>query len=85
MRDIKVLESFKKHAEKKLKEMNLFRYLKKEEHIHHLDNNKSNNEEKQKRIALDQLERNRDMRLSVVPKMIERADIPSYGQNLFRN
>lgn len=40
---------------------------------------------KQKRIALDQLERNRDMRLSVVPKMIERADIPSYGQNLFRN
>ena len=30
MRDIKVLESFKKHAEKKLKEMNLFRYLKKE-------------------------------------------------------
>ena len=30
MRDIKVLESFKKHAEKKLKEMKLFRYLKKE-------------------------------------------------------
>jgi len=30
MRDIKVLESFKKHTEKKLKEMNLFKYLKKE-------------------------------------------------------
>ena len=30
MRDTKVLESFKKHAEKKLKEMNLFKYLKKE-------------------------------------------------------
>ena len=30
MRDTKVLESFKKHTEKKLKEMNLFRYLKKE-------------------------------------------------------
>ena len=33
MRDIKVLESFKKHAEKKLKEMNLFKYLKKEVEI----------------------------------------------------
>ena len=30
MRDIKVLETFKKHAEKKLKEMNLFKHLKKE-------------------------------------------------------
>ncbi len=30
MRDTRVLESFKKHAEKKLKEMNLFKYLKKE-------------------------------------------------------
>ena len=30
MRDTKVLESFKKHAEKKLKEMNLVKYLKKE-------------------------------------------------------
>ena len=30
MRDIKVLESFKKHTEKKLKEMNLFKFLKKE-------------------------------------------------------
>jgi len=30
MRDIKVLESFKKHTEKKLKEMNLFKSLKKE-------------------------------------------------------
>jgi hypothetical protein len=30
MRDNKVLESFKKHTEKKLKEMNLFKYLKKE-------------------------------------------------------
>ena len=30
MRDTKVLESFKKLAEKKLKEMDLFRYLKKE-------------------------------------------------------
>ena len=30
MRDIKYLESFKKNAEKKFKEMNLFRYLKKE-------------------------------------------------------
>ena len=29
MRDTKVLESFKKKVEKKLKEMNLFRYLKK--------------------------------------------------------
>ena len=30
MRDTKVLESFKRHAEKKLKEMNLFKFLKKE-------------------------------------------------------
>ena len=30
MRDTKVLESFKRHAEKKLKEMNLFKSLKKE-------------------------------------------------------
>ena len=30
MRDVKVLESFKKKAEKKLKEMNVFRNLKKE-------------------------------------------------------
>tara|TARA_R110001599_G_scaffold2312_4_gene12443 strand:+ start:799 stop:966 length:168 start_codon:yes stop_codon:yes gene_type:complete len=30
MRDTKVLETFKKHAEKKLKEMNLFKHLKKE-------------------------------------------------------
>ena len=30
MRDTKVLESFKKHTEKKLKEMNIFKYLKKE-------------------------------------------------------
>ena len=30
MRDTKVLESFKKQAEKKLKEMNIFRNLKKE-------------------------------------------------------
>ena len=30
MRDIKVLESFKKLAEKKLKEMNIFKNLKKE-------------------------------------------------------
>ena len=30
MRDTKVLESFRKHAEKKLKEMNLTKYLKKE-------------------------------------------------------
>ena len=30
MRDIKVLESFKKHAEKKLKEMSIFKNLKKE-------------------------------------------------------
>ena len=29
MRDTKVLESFKKHTEKKLKEMNIFKYLKK--------------------------------------------------------
>ena len=30
MRDTKVLESFKRQAEKKLKEMNIFRSLKKE-------------------------------------------------------
>jgi hypothetical protein len=30
MRDTKVLESFKKQAEKKLKEMNIFKNLKKE-------------------------------------------------------
>jgi len=30
MRDTKVLETFMKHAEKKLKEMNLFKHLKKE-------------------------------------------------------
>jgi len=30
MRDNKVIESFKKHTEKKLKEMNLFKFLKKE-------------------------------------------------------
>ena len=30
MRDIKVLESFKKKAEQKLKEMNIFKHLKKE-------------------------------------------------------
>ena len=30
MRDIKVLEAFKKHSEKKLKEMNIFKHLKKE-------------------------------------------------------
>jgi hypothetical protein len=30
MRDTKVLESCKKHAEKKLKEMNIFKNLKKE-------------------------------------------------------
>ena len=30
MRDTKVLESFLKHTEKKMKEMNLFKYLKKE-------------------------------------------------------
>ena len=30
MRDTKVLESFKKKAEKKLKEMNIFKHLKKE-------------------------------------------------------
>jgi len=29
-RDTKVLESFKRQAEKKLKEMNIFKYLKKE-------------------------------------------------------
>jgi hypothetical protein len=33
MRDTKVLESFLKHTEKKLKEMNLFKYLKKEVEI----------------------------------------------------
>ena len=33
MRDIKVLEQFKKQAEKKLKEMNLTKYLKKEVNI----------------------------------------------------
>ena len=30
VRDTKVLETFMKHAEKKLKEMNLFKHLKKE-------------------------------------------------------
>ena len=30
MRDIKVLEQFKKYTEKKLKEMSIFRHLKKE-------------------------------------------------------
>ncbi len=30
MRDTKVLETFLKHTEKKLKEMNLFKFLKKE-------------------------------------------------------
>jgi hypothetical protein len=30
MRDNKILESFIKHTEKKLKEMNLFKFLKKE-------------------------------------------------------
>ena len=30
MRDSKVIESFLKHTEKKIKEMNLFKYLKKE-------------------------------------------------------
>ena len=30
MRDIKVLEQFKKHTERKLKEMKIFRLLKKE-------------------------------------------------------
>ena len=30
MRDTKVLESFLKHTEKKMKEMKLFKYLKKE-------------------------------------------------------
>ena len=30
VRDTKVLESFLKHTEKKIKEMNLFKYLKKE-------------------------------------------------------
>lgn len=33
MRDTKVLEQFKKQAEKKLKEMNLTKYLKKEVNI----------------------------------------------------
>jgi hypothetical protein len=33
MRDTKVLESFRKQAEKKLKEMNLLKYLKKEVNI----------------------------------------------------
>jgi len=33
MRDTKVLEQFKKHTEKKLKEMNLTKYLKKEVNI----------------------------------------------------
>jgi hypothetical protein len=33
MRDTKVLESFLKHTEKKLKEMNLFKFLKKEVEI----------------------------------------------------
>jgi hypothetical protein len=33
MRDTKVLESFKRHAEKKLKEMNLFKFLKKEVNV----------------------------------------------------
>ena len=33
MRDTKALESFLKHTEKKLKEMNLFKFLKKEVEI----------------------------------------------------
>ena len=33
MRDTKVLEFFKRHAEKKLKEMNLFKSLKKEVNV----------------------------------------------------
>jgi hypothetical protein len=33
MRDTKFLESFTKQAEKKLKEMNLFKYLKKEVNV----------------------------------------------------
>ena len=33
MRDTKVLESFKKHTERKLKEMNIFKYLKKEVNV----------------------------------------------------
>jgi len=33
MRDTKVLESFSKKVERKLKEMNIFRYLKKEVNI----------------------------------------------------
>ena len=33
MRDTKVLEQFKKHTEKKLKEMNIFKYLKKEVNV----------------------------------------------------
>ena len=33
MRDTKVLESFKKHTERKLKEMDLFKHLKKEVNV----------------------------------------------------
>jgi hypothetical protein len=33
MRDTKYLESFKKNTEKKLKEMNIFKYLKKRSRI----------------------------------------------------
>ena len=33
MRDTKALEHFRKHAEKKLKEMNLLRFLKKEVNV----------------------------------------------------
>ena len=33
MRDTKVLESFKKHTERKLKEMNIFKNLKKEVNV----------------------------------------------------
>ena len=33
MRDTKALEQFRKHAEKKLKEMNLLRFLKKEVNV----------------------------------------------------
>jgi len=33
MRDTKVLESFKKHTERKLKEMNIFKHLKKEVNV----------------------------------------------------
>ena len=36
MRDTKVLESFKKHSEKKLKEMNIFKNLKQE--VNHVAN-----------------------------------------------